>query len=308
MIYYANAPGTNVNKKAQEKRYLEFCEWVELEPFPTNEWQLIIYATYLSLSFSSVDSIKLYCGTVCELHKMNSLTPIRRGWLYAKALQGICRPLQHKVRQAEPLTTDLLMQMVEHVNINDQMELASWVAILLGFFLFLHKSNLVPVTKQHDELHQISRSDITYFDEVLIVYLKWSKTNQFGEKILPVPVVWEYSIICLVKWLLFMVKRIPALPIHNLFSYQDEQGAVQLVTYTDLTNYLRALLSRAGIPNVERFSSHSMHRGGCSHAFNCKINEKTIMLLGSWASDAYKRYICVTLESHLKARYQMSKY
>ena len=37
MVNFANAPGTNANKKSQEKRYYNFCDWLELNKFPVDE-------------------------------------------------------------------------------------------------------------------------------------------------------------------------------------------------------------------------------------------------------------------------------
>ena len=244
MVNFANAPGTNANKKSQEKRYYNFCDWLELNKFPVDEWHIVLYATYLSLTMQSVDSIKTYVETVCELNELEGFTPVCRGWLYNKAILGIHWLLQHEVNCTQPITMQMLTQMVEHIDIQDQKKLATWVAILYGFFLFLRKSNLVPVKRIHDPQHQLSRGDITYFDKVLIVEITWSKTNQFGERKLKVPVTKErLTDICPVDWLLFMVKRIPALPQHNLFSFWQD-GQILPVTYRDLTVFLRELLEK----------------------------------------------------------------
>ena len=268
MVNFANTAGTNANKKSQEKKYFEFCQWLELDPFPANEWRLVLYATYLSLTMESIDSIKSYCGLVCELQEMQGAEPIRRGKIYTKAIQGIRRLLQHETKWAQPVTIEMLEQMSQYINVLDQKQVATWVAILFGFFLFLRKSNLVLVSRQHDHLHQLSRADISYDDEVLIAEIKWSKMNQFGEKILPIPIIRDrQSPVCPVGWLLFMVESIPAAPMHNLFSYQDTQGHLVPVTYVDLTLELRYLLTQIGVNNVHNFSSHSLRRGGTCHAF-----------------------------------------
>ena len=135
-----------------------------------------MYATYLSLTMVSIDSIKSYCSLVCELHELQGFEPVHRGRFFAKATLGI-RLLQHEVQRAQPITVEMLREMVNYVNIDVQKQLATWVAILFGFFMFLRKSNLVPVNRQHDPLHQLSRCDIKYMNKVLIAQIKWSKTN-----------------------------------------------------------------------------------------------------------------------------------
>ena len=129
---------------------------------------------------------------------------------------GIRRLLQHEIKRAQPVTQEMLLQMVDLVDIEDQRQLSIWVSILFGFHLFLRKSNLVPVKRKHDVLHQLSRADIRYAEEVLVAEIKWSKMNQFGEK-LRVPVIRDRaSPIDPVLWLLFMIKKIPAQGYHNL--------------------------------------------------------------------------------------------
>ena len=67
-------------------------------------------------------------------------------------------------------------------------------------------------------------------------------------------------------------------------------------------------MQRIGETNVERFSSHSLRRGGITRSFESGVPEITIKTLGNWASDAYKRYINITLESRMRAWLLFSKF
>ena len=220
---------------------------------------------------------------------------------------AIRHTLQHEVKQAQPITLDILKRMLPHVNVDDQKQLAIWVAILFGFFLFLRKSNLVPDTRSHDPYHQLSRRDIKVSQDVMIVNIKWSKTIQFGQKKLQIPVVANHeSPLCLLKWLLIMVNRIPAKGQHNLFSFNIGEMVVP-VTYRDLTVQMRRWLEEAGVPEPLGFSSHSLRCGGCTHAFENQISKTTIMVLGDWVSQSFRRYIDLTVETRLKAWFLLPK-
>ena len=175
MVQVSVAPSTNANHRTREKRYLQYCFWFQQEPYPLTEWQLSRFATFLSLSMQSVESIKQYCGTICELHELNGFKPVRRGPLYNKTIQGIRRTLQHEIKQALPVTMEQLQKISAIVDVTDLKQLAIWVAVLTGFFLFLRKSNLVADTRQHDPRHQLSRSDIKFDDPVMVFIIKWSK-------------------------------------------------------------------------------------------------------------------------------------
>ena len=277
MVNFANAPGTNANKRSQETWYIKFTSWFKLTPYPVNEWRLVLYARYLSLTITSVQTIKTYCGLVCELHELQGFEPVRHGMLYAKAIKGIRQLLHHEVKQAQPITLEMLKEMVHQVDVTDLKQLAIWVTILFGFYLFLRKSNLAPVICSHDPVHQLSRCDIKYYRNVLVAEIKWSKTNQFGEDKIRVPVVREgISEICLVEWLLYMVHRTPAQAHHNLFSFPGENGKILPVTYKDLTEQLHTWLGTIGELNIDCFSTHSLRRGGITQAFNRRIPEITI--------------------------------
>ena len=49
------------------------------------------------------------------------------------------------------------------------------------------------------------------------------------------------------------------------------------------------------------YSSHSLRRGGTTHAFNKGIPEQTIKVLGNWASQCFRKYIELTVETRLQA-------
>ena len=176
-----------------------------------------------------------------------------------------------------------------------------WVAMLFGYNLFLWKSNLVLDIKQHEPQYQLSRRDIRFHKGVVVAHIKWSKTNQFADKPLFLPVVLnKNSHICPVKWCLYMIEKIPGKSYHNLFSYH-KRGISVPITYQDLTNQMQNWLWKVGVKNVNAFSSHSLRRGGCTEVFKNGVPEITIKTLGNWASDAYLRYIDSTLNSRLKA-------
>ena len=239
VLRFANAPGMQRNIKCKQENYLEYCRKAKLQPFPVDETWLVRYAIYLSFTMQTVGSIKSYCATVCETHELKGFEPIRRGKRYYKTIRSLSRILQHEVKQAQPITIDLLKKISLIVDTTDQKQLAIWVAMLFGFFLFLCKSNLVPETRIHDNLHRLSRQDLKIDGEIMIVTIKWSKTIQFAQRKLQLPMILDSSsTICPVRWLLVMLRHIPAQGAHYLFSF-NKGGTVLPVTYRDLTIQMR---------------------------------------------------------------------
>ena len=51
-IKFSYAPGTYSNLVTKRKWYSEFCCIFQLTTFPVTQWQIVRFATYLSLWFS----------------------------------------------------------------------------------------------------------------------------------------------------------------------------------------------------------------------------------------------------------------
>ena len=62
----SSAPGTNRNNISKMKRYYEFCDFGKIRPFPVTEFKIYKFATYMADLVKTVQSIKSYCGTVCD--------------------------------------------------------------------------------------------------------------------------------------------------------------------------------------------------------------------------------------------------
>ena len=152
-------------------------------------------------------------------------------------------------------------------------------------FYFYARVIWSPTTRIHDMVNQLSRQDIKIDGDIMIVLIKWSKTIQFGNRKLQIPVIADkQSIICPVRWLRVMISKIPSQGHCNLFSY-NRNGVAYPITYRDLTIQMRKWLEMVGVTNTKLFSSHSLRRGGCTHAFENNVPENTIKILGDWCSE-----------------------
>ena len=104
-----------------------------------------------------------------------------------------------------------------------------------------------------------------------------------------------------------MTSRILAQPNHNLFCYPDKYGRIVPITYRDLMTNLRSWLQKVGVQDTSTYSSHSLRRGGTSHAFKSKIGVEHIKRMGGWKSDCYRRYIDVDMNTQIKTWLQFIK-
>ena len=185
-------------------------------------------------------------------------------------LKAIKRQLAGTPFATLPITPDILSQMYLFVDIKDPQQLATWCSYLTGFRCLLRKSNLVPdsLAKFNPDTG-LSRSRIGLLPDknVALVYLNWSKTNQFGHHEVIIPMVADPVQALDPVYHLQLLFSTCDLPEHlPAFSY-TKNGRIFTVTYTKFTQDLRKLLDKAGY-RAKSYSGHSFRRGGASHLYS----------------------------------------
>ena len=98
-------------------------------------------------------------------------------------LRGLARVLKNPVKQAQPLTPEIMSDIYVQLDMNKRRDLMFWGILVIGFFRMLHKSNLVPDTKDSfDSEKQLTRNHITFSGHLVILNITWAKNIQFKEK------------------------------------------------------------------------------------------------------------------------------
>ena len=149
-------------------------------------------------------------------------------------------------------------------------------------------SNLVPASKAtFDPLKHLCRDDIKFEGKLVLVYYKWSKTNQNSNKVSWIPLCSSsdrrFDIQCYFKKLFNIVKVPNSSPV---FTYQKNE----FLTKCSLSRLLDQCTSKAGLP-VSEYSWHSFRRGAAVFAFELGLDESAVQLLGDWSSSAFKNYL-----------------
>lgn len=289
----AFAEGTTRNLEIQWKSYLLFCEAFNFEAFPTSTDILCLYAQFLSRTLKSPDSIRNYISGVKTLHVILDLDYTQiKNYQINLAVRGISRALHHCPRQAEPITPQILLEIHHELDLEDQKHATFWCLFLFAFFLMARKSNLVPDSHaKFDSQKQLLRSDVFEEENVLLVILKWSKTNQFGKRHIRIPLVSiQDSPLCPVKAYKNMCALVPMNHCEAAFQLPSKQKHNKTVTYVQFHTFFRYILGKIH-RNPTIFSSHSFRRGGATWAFQSSVPGELIQLLGDWKSEAYKQYL-----------------
>ena len=215
--------------------------------------------------------------------------------------QGLKNIMPQETKQMKPITPEMLIKIFDVVDFTNMTDMVAWVATLVGFTLFLRRSNLAPESMtKFDSEKQFCRKDFNVIDptSVMMAEVRWSKTIQFKEKVLRLPILpAENKNICPVVWVHYMLEQIPGSPEDPLFLVPSKGEKLALST-NQLIARLRKWLTLIG-EDPEKYGLHSLRRGGATFALQCNIQGEMIKVLGDWASDAWRRYCDISMEQRL---------
>ena len=300
----AFAEGTNRNLTIQWETFLFFCFYFKLTYLPAETETLSLYAQFSSRSFQSTHAIKNYISGVEIMHHLLGYSTANiNEFLINLALRGISRQNPHLVKQAKPVTPEILMSIHEVLDFSIKSDVVYWCLFLFAFFLFARKSNLVLDLDNYVNKKFLLREDIQICENTLIVNVKWSKTIQFGERLLKIPLIEiPGSILCPLAAFSSMCQKVHAKNSDALFSLPKRK----CITYSQYQSKLREVIAKIGL-NPEEYSTHSMRRGGTSFAFKSQVPIDLIKLHGDWKSDCYQKYLSFSMEDKLLVASKMRK-
>ena len=298
------------NIRRQVRKFSEFCEQVGAVPVPASLDTILIYIQALAGEFSSVDTVANYLQGVKTWHLIEGfdIHPFNH-FLVKLLLRGCRRQAQHKPRQALPITPDLLIQMHERVDHNSAEGATVWCLFLFAFFLVSRKSNLVPDrAKDFDPKKQLTRSNIKMRDDALLVTLEWTKTIQYGERKLVIPILAiEGSRLCPVSAYREMCRLMPASENEAAFLRVNKKGNREPVTYYHFQKALKEIMEGLG-KDPAKFSTHSFRRGGATFAYEAGVPAETVKLMGDWRSECFRMYLQVSMACKTQAAEMIVKH
>lgn len=305
----AFASGTHSNLHTQWKSFLIFCIYFNFQPTPVSVQTLCLYAQFLARSFKAVSSIRNYISGVKMLHILVDIPcPSFGSTELNLALRGMTRRKQHTPHQALPITPIILSQIFGLLDMTQACHTVFWALFLIAFYTMARKSNLVPTTvNTFDSKKQLCRGDVLIEQDCILVTYKWSKTNQFYNRTIRVPLLSvPNSILCPVSAYRNMLNKVKAKQHQAAFSLPSKKGPIP-VTYRQFQSVLRELLQSLGFSPLA-YSTHSFRRGGATCAFRAQVPPDLIQAQGDWVSDAYKKYLQFDITDRAGVSARMSAY
>lgn len=266
---------------------------------PASSATICRYAAMLARSHK-YSSISQYLNVIRILHLEWGLPdPLKDNYPLSSLMKGIRRALASPVCRKKPITPNLLLHILSTLDVSQSLDSCIWAAALLMFGAMLRRSNVLPLSVQAfvPDKH-LRRQDIVLYKDRLVITIRWSKTIQFKERSLTIPLFRiPNSPLCPVQAVAHAWRLCPgALADGPAFVFRSGITQATGAELRPLTApvFLRAV--RRGIvksgADPSSFGTHSFRRGGASFAFQVGLSSDSIRLIGDWQSlSSYNIYV-----------------
>jgi len=287
------AKNSRTTRSVQIRRYFAFIEEFRgiLPPIPCGSDQVSLYATWLARSLG-YSSLLNYLSGLNFFLKSEGATPIDyRNFGVSSTLRGIKRERGCAPRQATPLLPRELMKIfgLLHPSLGHN----CWrAAVLCSFRGLLRKCQ---VTSSESTLR---RKDFAFFSWGMLLSIRRSKTIQFKERVLEVPVARCRNLdLCAVHWTELHFREMKADSGSLAFLLPGESGSNPM-TYEFYQATLKWFCGLAGL-DPAKYSSHSLRRGGCTYLSMCGASIEELRSRGDWVSETVFSYLKTPLPSRI---------
>jgi len=271
--------------KSDFKDFGAFCQKNGFKSLPSEPKIVSLYITHLSIKDTKLSTLRRRIVSIGVIHKLKGHYLDTKHPLIIENLMGIKRKKGSFQRGKKPILVNQLKSIINAINKENTEEIKKIrdkTIILVGFSGGFRRQELV----------SIDYEDLEFVVEGVKIFIKKSKTDQFGEgmiKGLPYLNNHEYCpVLHLKRWI--EISNIKSGALFRRFSksynlnekrLSDQSVALLLKNYLDL----------AGIEN-KNYSGHSLRSGFATASASSGADERSIMAMtGHKTTQMVRRYI-----------------
>ena len=282
------------------KDFGAFCVKNGFKPIPTDPKIVSLYLTHLSMNDAKMSTLRRRLVSIGVIHKLKGHYLDTKHPMIIENLMGIKRKKGSYQKGKKPILINHLKHIINAID-NDTTDatgirkLRDKTIILLGFAGGFRRIELI----------SIDFEDLEFVSEGVKIFIRRSKTDQFGEGMIKGLPYFDNQKFCpvwhLKKWL--EVSKIKSGPIFKRFSKGLILGKNRL-TDQSVALFLKKYLLKAGIEN-QNYSGHSLRSGFATVSAESGADERSIMrMTGHKTTQMVRRYI---KEANLFKNYALSK-
>ena len=273
--------------KSDFKDFGGFCAKNGLKSLPTEPKIVSLYMTYLSTKDAKMSTLRRRLVSIGVIHRLKGHYLDTKHPIIIENLMGIKRKKGSYQKGKKPILINHLKLIIDEIDKDTYDEtgirkLRDKTIILLGFAGGFRRIELI----------SIDYEDLEFVAEGVKIFIRKSKTDQFGEgmiKGIPYFTNQKYCPVWhLKKWL--EISEIKSGPIFRRFFKGLNLGKNRL-TDQSVALFLKKYLSNAGIENQD-YSGHSLRSGFATVSAEAGADERSIMAMtGHKTTQMVRRYI-----------------
>lgn len=176
-----------------------------------------------------------------------------------------------------------------------------WAAVIFCFRTLLRKSNVLPeINRLPFPANIIRRKDVQFFNWGMVITVHASKTIQFRERKLEIPVFsLGFSPFCAVSLLREHFAKVPGEPDSPLFLRCDTPPGSKPLLYRHVLKKLKDWVKIIGL-EPSNVGLHSLRRSGATFMCRLGIPLTDIKCMGDWRSLAVLEYLITPMSRKLE--------
>jgi len=271
--------------KSDFKDFGLFCAQNGFKSLPSEPKVVSLYLTHLSTKDVKMSTLKRRLVSIAVIHKLKGHYLDTKHPIIIENIMGIKRRKGSIQKGKKPLLINslkILINVIDEYNKKDIIKLRDRSIILMGFSGGFRRSEIV----------SLNYDDLDFVTEGLKIYIKRSKTDQFGEgslKGLPYFNNKKYCpVLSLKNWI--EISNINSGPLFRRFSKSSKLLENRLSDQT-IALLIKKYLKLAGINNKD-YSGHSLRSGFATSAAESGVEERSIMAMtGHKSTEMVRRYI-----------------
>ena len=202
-------------------------------------------------------------------------------------LKGIRRDLGDTPTRKLPIDPSLLLKILSKLDLDNIEDCNVWAAALVMFYGMLRRSNALTCEKTFDPSKHLRRGDITFHPWGAMLNICWTKTIQYRERMLEIPLPRKAGHpLCPVNAFFRAFKLTSGAPATGPAFLMSSGGGFQPLSPLQFVIRIKKILSSCGL-DAKQYAGYSFRRGGATWAFNSGVPVDTIRIIGDWKSQAY---------------------
>ena len=221
---------------------------------------------------------------------------LRKDFSVELLLRGFKRLKGDAASPKDPLLPSDLRKMHHYVDFSVHSQMVMWLIFLLAFRTLLRKSHFV-CSSADDQEHLLRVADVKFEPWGCFFTINSSKTIQFGQRTVDIPVSFSSGPLCAATLLKSYLENYPRHGSEFLFTLPTARTQLP-VSYTQSLNFLKSLATRAGISKDIGF--HSLRRGSATYMHMLNIDLVSIQKAGDWLSLCVLKYLSVDFDQKRK--------